>query len=123
MNKRENSQWRIPKYRYQELRNFCLQYPDWQDEAREIFARTPKGEDPTGEDAVRLALLKRRSKQIVDTVDRTVEGLGGMSVWATLYQLVTLPGNEVYSQIAPDEIERYRELYKRFFWHLDKIHD
>lgn len=128
MKKHENSQWRLSKYRYQELRNFCLQYPDWEKELLSLHKQYKNvglygatiEPDPTGEVAVRINSLRERIKQVHEAAFQVVGGTPREG-WYSLVELVTHKSRDISCE--NDLGSDVRELYQMFFWHLDKIHD
>lgn len=125
----KNKYW-IPKHRYYELKHFCLQYPAWRRtlesvnlirSASVIGISNKSKSDPTGRDAVILEFCKKRmdilEKAIFDTdeyfapyiLKAVTEGL----TFDLLRAITNIPCNR----------EKYYDLYRRFFWILDRIRE
>lgn len=77
----------ISKHRYRELRNFCLQYPEWRDElkyksdtlkspALDGMPRTPGRSDGTADLAVRRAELQRKCEMVESAAREAAGELG-----------------------------------------------
>ena len=125
----KNPYW-IEKHRYYELKHFCLQYPIWQKQyslisntrSNEAYSLTPIANqsfyDSTGETAVdrtyyslRIELLEKVAKETDDVIGNYI--LKGVTEgW--LYDILKARLN------IPCCKDIYYELYRRFFWLLDK---
>ena len=125
----KNPYW-IEKHRYYELKHFCLQYPIWQKQyslisntrSNETYSLTPIANrsfyDSTGETAVdrtyyslRIELLERVAKETDDVIGNYI--LKGVTEgWS--YDILKARLN------IPCCKDIYYELYRRFFWLLDK---
>ena len=125
----KNPYW-IEKHRYYELKHFCLQYPIWQKQyslisntrSNEAYSLTPIANqsfyDSTGETAVdrtyyslRIELLEKVAKETDDVIGNYI--LKGVTEgWS--YDILKARLN------IPCCKDIYYELYRRFFWLLDK---
>lgn len=113
----ENSQWYLGRFRYQELRNFCLQYPEWRRELEQLKEPLKEGEDPTGETAVRLTYLEEHIQEVWDAASVTV-GDDPQRMNDLIYVVTHRdPQDSEWQALgrgAP-------QLYMQFYWQLDKI--
>lgn len=125
----KNPYW-IEKHRYYELKHFCLQYPIWQKQyslisntrSNETYSLTPIANqsfyDSTGETAVdrtyyslRIELLEKVTKETDDVIGNYI--LKGVTEgWS--YDILKARLN------IPCCKDIYYDLYRRFFWLLDK---
>lgn len=125
----KNPYW-IEKHRYYELKHFCLQYPIWQKQyslisntrSNEAYSLTPivnqSFYDSTGETAVdrtyyslRIELLEKVAKETDDVIGNYI--LKGVTEgWS--YDILKARLN------IPCCKDIYYDLYRRFFWLLDK---
>jgi hypothetical protein len=125
----KNPYW-IEKHRYYELKHFCLQYPIWQKQyslisntrSNEAYSLTPIANqsfyDSTGETAVdrtyyslRIELLEKVAKETDDVIGNYI--LKGVTEgWS--YDILKARLN------IPCCKDIYYDLYRRFFWLLDK---
>lgn len=122
---RKNKYW-IPKFRYLELKNFCLQYPEWKAELNSLDPLKAHSEisppgifsDPTNEIVIkRLELNKKIS--LIDKCAELAEPL--ISAW--LVKGIT--ENYTYEYLKyklslPAGREYYYDRYRKFFFILDK---
>ena len=78
---KEGGKYWLPKQRFLTVYHYCLQYPEWEDEYNALrsaigvsgvnYDGMPHGSgtgDPVSSDAIRLADLDARMKQIRDTI-------------------------------------------------------
>lgn len=108
----------ISKYRYLELKNFCLQYPEWKERLREInYYRLAEDGDPkrpTEDLAIEELYLKRK----IELVERTAEEVDP-TISSFLLQCVTC--GKSYNVLVAYGIpcgkeyfyKRYREFFRR----------
>ena len=128
----KNKYW-ISRHRYYELKHFCLQYSEWVEECRtlsdiygvrsadferEKLSKTNVVPDPVFECASRRELLGHK----IDLVRRLAIEVGG-----DLHSYILLGVTEgwTYSKLRasmtiPCCKDTYYELYRKFFWLLDK---
>lgn len=127
---RQNRYW-ISKHRFYELKHFCLQYKEWQDELRIITEcsrnaldgreRTHNGSpsDPTFECVVRRELLSGHTDIVEKAAKACPDVLGqyvfkGVTEGLSYEQLVLQNG-------VPCCKETYYDSFRRFFWILSKL--
>ena len=128
---RRNPYW-IDRHRYYELKHFCLQYPRW----RRIYAslsgyssvstsvtQAPAAEhifaDPTAQTAENRLFYADRMRMVEDTATATGGELG-------VYILRGVTEGLSYEHLRaltniPCGKETYYQLYRRFFYLLDKV--
>ena len=121
------SKWYISKYRYLELKNMCLQYPEWKKELLVIdsglysfnFIKTDTDQvefkDPTFRTVEKREELVNKIKAIEDTAKLSGEDLSA-------YILECVCFGKSYDVLkAPCGRRQFYERYRKFFWILDKI--
>lgn len=132
----ENNQWWIGKHRYYELKHFCLQYPEWVQQVKEIDGLpcmsserreridNGKSADPTATYATaRINLMAR-----ITTVEQAAFDACGHQFWYTVLIKAVTEGisyDVLEAQIGIMPVSRagWYELYRKFFWTLDKMRD
>lgn len=126
---KENQYW-IPKHRYYELKHFCMQYQYWHEKIAEINLmpefRAGNIKETSPSDPV-YNLFEQRQKYwaLIDIVEGAIfETTGRDDVGACLLQGITsgtsydiLEANNEYMPCSKNE---YYDLYRRFFWILDR---
>ncbi len=121
----KNKYW-IPKFRYLELKNFCLQYPEWKSELASLDplkANLPKissgnFSDPTNTLVARRLELNKKISLIENCAD-----LSEPSISSWLIKGVT--ENYTYEYLKykldlPAGRDYYYDRYRKFFFILDK---
>lgn len=119
----------ISKHRYYELKHFCLQYPEWQKEYDRLEAEgipsnsidiCNSGEpfDPTSRLAMEKSVLLDKMDLVNYCADMTDRDIGP-------YIRVAVIEGYSYDKLAarlyvPCGRTEYYELYRRFFYILDK---
>lgn len=123
---KKNEYW-ISKHRYYELKHFCLQYPEWKKALRNlsyisnvgtVHSDTNKVSDPTGD----IATLRERYKTCIDMVDRCgalTDDILGEYVIVGVTRGVSYDTLHMKSDI-PCGKDIYYQMYRKFFWLLDK---
>lgn len=125
----EKNQYYLPKHRYYELKHFCLQYPTWKKSYNGLdgLSKRPadlalfvseKISDPTARCAESKLFFLERIEMIESVAKKTDLGL-----WN--YIIVGVTEDLSYDKLnARDTIpccrDCYYELYRKFFWLLDK---
>lgn len=121
----KNKYW-IPKLRYLELKNFCLQYPDWKLALKEIVLLKSKSEisssgnfsDPTNLLAAKRMQYEERIHLIESTADLAdpeiskwiLKGVTEGYTYEYLRHQLGLPAGR----------DMYYDRYRKFFWILDQ---
>lgn len=127
---RKNKYW-IDRHRYYELKHFCLQYPTWK-KMRTALVDVPQSKidepigksgawerDITGDVAIRREYYGSRIEMVEKAVAETDDKIGK-------YILLGILNGKSFDVIRakydiPCGKEKYYELYRRFFWILDKL--
>lgn len=132
----EKNRWWISKHRYYELRHYCLQYPEWKEQVSEIDGlprisslmkeRINEGHsgDPTAVYAqARISLMAR-----ITMVEQAAFETCDHQFWYTILLEAVTTGLcyeklEARTGIMPVSRNEWYELYRKFFWTLDKMRD
>lgn len=120
----KKNQYYISKHRYLELKHFCLQYPEWVEELREIDGMAGRGDgeikgdrqasDPTADAAVRRMILQKN----IDLVKRAVQETDS-SLFYWLFLAVTEERSYTYLREIkgiPCCREVFYKKYREFFY-------
>lgn len=124
----KNKYW-LEKHRYYELKHFCLQYPIWRKAcgglidlpstwASETKVSSGDTKDPTAKCAEARAYYLDRMALVEDSARAADEQL-----WSYILKAVTeeLSYDHLRTKLnIPCCKDVYYELYRRFFWILDK---
>lgn len=126
---KKNKYW-IDRNRYYELKYFCLQYSNWKRAyatiidainraAYDIPSKTNVPSDLTGSVATKKLYLSENMQLVEKAIMATDESLYH-------YLLVGITEGKSYSYLKtvmniPCSRDNYYELYRRFFWELDKL--
>lgn len=125
----KKNKYYISKYRYYELKYYCLQYPEWKKELLEcqeeivatsslILKRKEKRlEDRVSEIAIRKNSLERKIETIVSSCKLT-----DSSIWSFILKAVTEGMSWTHLSVAlniPCSKEYYYHRYHKFFYILD----
>lgn len=123
----KNKYW-ISKYKYYEMRYFCLQYPEWKniydclDDTRlpSINNTIHNGDisNPTEELAITKTLYLDKIKMIEETVKETDEDLSEYLLKAVTQDLSYTYLSGVLN--IPCSRGTYYDRYRKFFWLLSK---
>lgn len=130
----KRSKWWIPKYRFLELKYFCLQYPEWKKEAAEILFNMakpgliqngPKGQlefkDSTGDLAVRLAMLNAKIDMLGEIARSVDDTIGYFILRAVTEDISFVKMKTLYD--IPCERDMYYDRYRKFFYILSRSKD
>ena len=123
----KKSKYWLERHRYYELKHFCLQYSSWKKElaaldgyfaAGTVRVNEGKTGDPTAAEVEHREYYRDRI-DMVEQVARDTDGLIGP------YILVGVTEGFTYDKLrarcgCPCCKDIYYELYRRFFWLLDK---
>lgn len=121
----KNKYW-IPKFRYLELKNFCLQYPDWKKELIEMsFLKTKSEISPPGNfsnPTEQLALKRMKLEENINLINSIAEETEPtISNWLIKGITENLTYEYLKYQLdLPAGRDLYYDRYRRFFWILDK---
>ena len=132
----ERNQWYIDKHRYYELKHFCLQYQDWEAAVREIdglpsmsAGRTERiNPGKTGDPTAVMAEARMQYANKIDLVRKTAYETCGHQFWYTFLvravtEEVSYDTLEAQNGIMPIARGAWYDLYRKFFWMLDKVRD
>lgn len=120
----------IPKYRFYELKNFCLQYSDWKKSLNQIdgfgssqkiiFIDKQKTKVSSVENAV---LLKDALQTRIDIIEKTAELTDKeLSKWILKGVTSTVSYDYLYLNLGiPCSRDTYYRRYRMFFYILDKL--
>lgn len=99
----------IPKHRFEELKHFCMQYPDWIEQYK-LNKKSSKcsGEDPTATKGVKLADYARCIDLIIDCAKETEK-----TCWPDIVTFVT-------TGVRTNFTDEFYISCRRFYWILDK---
>ena len=121
----KNKYW-IPKFRYLELKNFCLQYPDWKLALKEISLLqshptvTPSSNvsDPTN----KMALYRLRYEENIQLIESVAKQSDpDLAKWIVKGVTESLSYDYLKYQLEiPAGRDMYYDRYRRFFWILDQ---
>lgn len=116
----------ISRHRYYELKHFCLQYPEWKQNYRDLDGRPTKSasvcehisggdtSDPTAVYAEARLYFRSRMEMVEQVADRAAGDLAKLMLRAVTEGLS-------YDYILPPCCkEVWYTAYRRFFWLLDK---
>ena len=126
----KRNRWWIPKYRYLELKYFCLQYPMWKREYADILASlnySSSGSeiknqiefiDRTADAAIRLNNLNSKIS-LVGTIANEIDPEIGDYIFKAVTDNLSFVNLKMRYEI-PCERKMYYDRYRKFFWSLDK---
>ncbi len=123
----KNPYW-IEKHRYYELKHFCLQYPIWKKAREALSGLNPRSMnavvftgsfgDPTAKCAEARAFYSERMELLEKVAIETDEKLGGYILKAVT-QGISYDILRVREEV-PCCKDTYYQLYRRFFWILNR---
>ena len=121
----KNKYW-IPKYRYLELKNFCLQYPEWKKMITSIteikthsqISSAGNFSDPTE----KVALKRMKYQSLIDLIEQTAyDSEPSIAKWIVIGVTESYTYEYLrYKLDLPAGREMYYDRYRRFFWVLDQ---
>ena len=125
------SKWWIPKYRFLELKYFCLQYPEWKREAYELMLISGASvsiqneigsqlefKDPTGNTAIRFQDLNSKISLVVKIAQLSDEDIGDFILKAVTENLSFVKLKTLYE--IPCERDMDYDRYRKFFFLLSR---
>lgn len=120
--------YHVEKHRYYELKHFCLQYPTWVKEYRNLdgFRKNTidlanvsySGEH--GDPTVRCVLARQRYAEKIELVERVAKDVDD-EFGDYIFKAVTQDLSYAYLQTRlgiPCSRSAYYKLYRKFFWML-----
>ena len=122
------SRWAISKHRYLELYHFCLQYPEWQRQLREIdvlrstWTKSNQSDtnwsDPVNEIVIKRSLIFERIELVERIAREADKDLAS-------YILLAVTRDLTYGQIKaridiPCGKDMFYDRRRKFYWLLDK---
>lgn len=125
------NKYRIDRHRYYELRHFCLQYPNWLEFYSKLdgysavhytqakSANTGAPADTVPETVEKRESVKRRMDLVEEAAKRTDAVIGPYIFRAVTTGLSYEHLRAKYSM--PCGKSQYYDLYRKFFWILDRI--
>lgn len=129
----KSNKWWIPKYRYLELRYFCLQYPEWCKQYAELncsngltsrssdrlYLNGSRMTDRTAEIAIQKKLLSDYMRMVEQTAVETDPEL-----YPYILKAVTENSTFLYlksSLSIPCERDMFYDRRRKFFWLLNRV--
>ena len=125
----KNKYW-IEKHRYYELKHFCLQYPLWKKELAAISfiagSNHQKTSDKHRHDVDPVSEIASKREVLIRKVSIVDEAMNEADAKLGTYILFGILNGVSYDVIRakfdiPCGKEKYYDLYRRFFWILDKL--
>lgn len=130
------NRWWISKHRYYELRHFCLQYGEWKSGVKELDGYSPMSSEmmerinvgQTGDPTARTAQIRALLSYKIRTVESAAYEACNHQFWYTfLVQAVTESVSydilEARFGIMPVSRNEWYDVYRKFFWTLDKMRE
>lgn len=126
---KKNPYW-IPKHRYLELKNWCMQYHEWEEEYNScvyLTSKNPRGEkssnvsDPTSKMAVRMAELKKKM-DLVNWICEEVAPNYTITLLVALVNNFSYDDVVMYNPALPSRSEWYKTR-RKFFYILSQKRD
>lgn len=126
----KNKYW-IEKHRYYELKHFCLQYPIWQKARAALdslngstndmvaISRTNKVSSPV-EKCVEARLYYTDRIEMLRNVANETDAVFGMYILKAVTEGISYEHLKARIGVHCGR-DAYYELYRRFFWLLDKV--
>lgn len=121
----KNKYW-IPRFRYLELKNFCLQYKDWKLALKEIPLLRSEFEKTLtsllGDPTELIAIKRLKYKRNIELIEETAV-LADQSIAKWIIKGVTENYSYEYLHYQldlPVGRDTYYDRYRKFFWLLDQ---
>lgn len=118
------SPYYISRYRYLELKNFCLQYPEWKKQLKLLSWFPVNGEVKSfdiSKPVEKQVLRRERYLKRIEMVEQAaIEADSDIFEW--IIRGVT-EGISYGALMVPCSKDTYYDRYRRFFWCLDKIRE
>lgn len=126
---KKNQYW-IGRHRHYELRHFCLQYPDWKAAVVELDGYSSPGDMriPTGSKGYAISPVETLSEArlyFLDRIKMVDQAAEEASPELGKYLLKAVTEGYSYEHLKarleiPCGKDLYYDIYRRFFWLLDK---
>ncbi len=122
---KKNPNW-IEKQRYYELKHFCLQYPYWQKQIHNINLYPSLGigvQADTPDPVLKIASLRENYIRNIELIEKAA-AVTSKGVAPYILRGVTegLSYDAMMAKtVLPCSRDVYYELYRKFFWTLDKL--
>ena len=127
------NEFRIEKHRYYELKHFCLQYPIWKKAYNSLNGLSNKSADPnvfrhsndvsnpTERNGLAMASYSKKMNMITETAEKVDKIIApylvrGVTRGESYDAMITRYG-------VPCCRDTYYELYRQFFYELNRIRD
>ena len=124
----KRSKYWIPRHRYYELKHFVMQLPEWKEKLKEIDSMVRACQDPAGRlnsisDPVGRAVEKRL--EYVNNINMCLRVARETGPIIGHYILKAIVDGVSYDVLAvqngiPCSKDTYYDLYRKFFWLLDR---
>ena len=127
---KKNPYW-IERHRYYELKHFCMQYPIWKESYRSLLGLRARSNDlaairthghianPTEKIGIAIAYYSDRIDMIHNVALQTSDELADYLVYGITEGISYDTVRARYN--IPCGKEMYYELYRKFFWILNKV--
>lgn len=116
------SPYYISKYRYLELKNFCLQYPEWKMKLKSLNWYGSAGDgrgSNVSKPVERMVSMRERYVGYCKLVEQAAID-ADPDIFEWILRGVT-EGIGYSALNVPCSKDYYYERYRKFFWHLDKV--
>ena len=111
------NEYELSKHRFYELKHFCLQYPEWEQEYKQLDGYGRKHED-CGIDTTSLEGLRRMELSYnMQIVNETCSNVCSKAGYAVEVFLCVAFG--IKPHLIPDQAD-FWYYYRKFFWELSK---
>lgn len=126
---KKNPYW-IPKHRYLELKNWCLQYREWEEEYNAcvwLTSKIPRGEkssnvsDPTPKMAVHMSELKKKM-DLIENICKEVAPRYAMTLLVSIINGTMYDTCTTINPALPSRSEWYKTR-RKFFYILSQKRD
>lgn len=126
---KKNPYW-IPRHRYLELKKWCMQYHDWEEEYNAcvyLTSKIPRGEkssnvsDPSSKMAIHMAELKKKMNLIAD-ICKEVAPNYPITLLIALTRNRSYDDVVIYNPALPSRAEWYKTR-RKFFYILSQKRD
>lgn len=129
----EKNKYRLNKHRHYELKHFCLQYPLWKKLYSEfddpsyplaLIEWAPTSNLP-GDPTAKRALMKAHYSEKIELIDKVARDVDPyLCDYIVRGVTESLSYNHMKTKLGiPCSRDVYYELYRRFFWMLDKARE